>query len=280
MKIWLACGIVAAAFAFASVAPAAPERGSGNAPGSRTSEPFYQGKEGSWVLMRKPVNDGYSCSVNFITPTNGFTIVGPVDAETARNGRGTIWFTGKSVSGSEQASSVRIAVSGNNPYPSVPAQQISLPGKGGALIVAIDLRLTLKDKQDSNDIGVHLQGREVFRSKVIRLQEAYRKLEQCMNGSEKTTVASIDKPPTTPQNQLEMKDDELAIYYDILPDDPQRALKIAGARQMIRNYLVQSKTLKPPPARAPSDNVGRPSQNQGQRMCAYNNGQVGYLAPC
>lgn len=280
MKMWLAGGIVAAAFAFASATQAAPERRSGSASGSLTSEQFYAGKEGAWVLMHKPFNDGYSCSVNFITPTNNFAIVGPVDADTARNGRGMIWFTGKSVPVSGQAGSVRIAVSGNNPYPSVPAQQMSLPGQGGALIVAADLRLTLKDKRDGNMIGVQLQGREVFRSNVVRLQEAYRTLERCMNGSQSITKAPIEKPPTTPQQQLTMPDDELAIYYDIAPDDPQRALKLSGARQMIRNYLYQSKTLKAPPERVYSDAPVITNQRQEQRMCSYNNGQVGYLAPC
>lgn len=281
MKIWLAGGIVAAAFAFASATQAAPERRSGSASGSLTSERFYEGKEGSWVLMHKPFNDGYSCSVNFVTPTNSFAIVGPVDADTARNSRGMIWFTGKSIPGNGQSRSVRIAVSGNNPYPSVPAQQMSLPGQGGALIVAADLRLTLKDKRDSNMIGVQLEGREVFRSSVIRLQEAYRTLERCMNESPNITKkASGEKPPTTPQQQLTMSDDEIAIYYDIAPDDPQRTLKIAGARQMIRNYLYQSKTLKAPPERAYSSDTGRVNQEQQQRMCSYNNGQVGYLAPC
>jgi len=280
MKIWLAGGIVAAAFAFASATQAAPERKSGSASGSLTSERFYEGKEGSWVLMHKPFNDGYSCSVNFVTPTNSFAIVGPVDADTARNSRGMIWFTGKSVPGSGKASSVRIAVSGNNPYPSVPAQKISLPGQGGALIVAADLRLTLKDKRDSNTIGVQLQGREVFRSNVIRLQEAYRRLERCMNVSQNIMETSREKPQTTPQQQLTMPDDELAFYYDISPDDPQRKLKILGARQMIRNFLNQSKTLEPPMRRFESGTPGRNNQNQQQRMCSYNNGQVGYLAPC
>jgi len=225
MKMWLACGIVAAAFAFAGATQAAPERRSGSASGSLTSERFYEGKEGSWFLMHKPFNEGYSCSVNFVTPAGSFAIVGPVDADTAHNSRGMIWFTGKSVPGSGQARSVRIAISGNTPYPSVPAQQMSLTGQGGALIVAADLRLTLKDTRDSNMIGVQLQGREVFRSNVVRLQEAYRKLEGCMNVSQKITRTSNDKPPTTPQQQLTMPDDQLAIYYDIAPDDPQRALR-------------------------------------------------------
>lgn len=282
MKIWLSGGVVAAALAFASAIQAAPERGSDSASGSLTSEPFYEGKEGSWILMHKPSNDGYSCSVNFVTPTNNFAIVGPVDADMARNGRGMIWFTGKSIPATGQASSVRIALSGNNPYPSVPAQHMSLPGQGGALIVAVDLRLTLKDKEHDNIIGVQFKGREVFRSSIVHLQEAYRNLERCMNKSQAPVKKYSEKIPMTRQEQLTMTDDELATYYDIAPDDPERAIKVSNRRQM--NVLMVNQTKRLMEFRMPSisfsDGPARASQTQEQRMCGHNNGQVGYLAPC
>lgn len=79
-----------------------------------------------------------------------------------------------------------------------------------------------------------------------------------------------------------MTDDELATYYDIAPDDPERAIKVSNRRQM--NVLMVNQTKRLMEFRMPSisfsDGPARASQTQEQRMCGHNNGQVGYLAPC
>ena len=186
MKKWLIGVVVAMAWTGPCLAQVAPELlGGGDPDKPMFSEPFYKGAEGSWVLVRERLNTGYHCSVNFITPESTFSLRGPSDAEMARKGHGGIWFISEAISPVKESAIVPITLSSTNgPIQNVQAGHVSLPGQSsGALLLTIDVKKSLKEKPDSNELAIELQGKEVFRSKLVHLQLAYRQLSACMDAA-------------------------------------------------------------------------------------------------
>lgn len=185
MKLWLTGALCTLALAGPAYAQVAQEL-LGTAQGELYSEPFYKSKEGFWVLTHKPQNDGYRCTVNFITRQNTFAILGPATPDAARKNFGMIWFTGKTIPpATTTMQPVQITLSGNDPTRIVPAQHMSMPGVGNILILGIDVSKSIQEKPDSNEIAVQFQGKEVFRSKLVHLQDAYRTLDRCMSVAKK-----------------------------------------------------------------------------------------------
>ncbi|WP_421566999.1 hypothetical protein [Stenotrophomonas sp. PD6] len=188
MKNWLIGVVVTMAWTNPCVAQVAPELLGGADPDTPMfSESFYKGAEGNWVLVREPVNTGYHCSVNFITPDSTFSLRGPADAEMARKGHGGVWFISKAIPPVTKTEIAPITLSSTNyPTQNVQAALVSMPGQSsGALLLTIDVRKSVKEKPDSNELAIQFQGKEVFRSKVVQLQLAYRQLSACMNVAQK-----------------------------------------------------------------------------------------------
>lgn len=74
----------------------------------------------------------------------------------------------------------------NHPTQNVQAAHVSMPGQSsGALLLTIDVQKSVEEKPDSNELAIQLQGKEVFRSKVVQLQLAYRQLSACMSAARK-----------------------------------------------------------------------------------------------
>ncbi|WP_411851020.1 hypothetical protein ACLB90_19635 [Stenotrophomonas sp. LGBM10] len=188
MKNWLIGVVVTLAWTSPCLAQIAPELLGGADPDKPMfSESFYKGGEGSWVLVREPVNTGYHCSVNFITPESTFSLRGPADAGMARKGHGGVWFISKAIPPVTKSEIAPITLSStNHPTQSVEAAHVSLPGQSsGALLLTIDVKKSVKEKPDSNELAIQFQGKEVFRSKVVQLQLAYRQLSACMSAARK-----------------------------------------------------------------------------------------------
>ena len=184
MRLWLAGAIIASVFTGPASAQIAPELLGGGAPGAPMfGEPFYKGAEGSWVLVRERENTGYHCSVNFITRQGTFSLRGPGSADDARKHYGAIWFVSNLIPETSQPERVQITLSGNNPTATVSAAHVSRPGLGGALLLVVDIEKSMQEKPDSNEIAVQFQGKEVFRSRLVQLQAAYRTLARCMSAA-------------------------------------------------------------------------------------------------
>jgi hypothetical protein len=180
-KFLMALAALSAILAAHSAVAGTPSKGASN-DGPIFNEPFYKGDDALWVLMRNPQNDGYQCSVSFVTTHGTYSIHGPVDAEMAKTGTGMLWFEGPSVPKPDSSSRrVTLAVHGNDGALSWPATQTTI-GKAphGTLIVAVQIASVLKEKADANDLSISLDGTEVFRAKLVELQKAYGRLGECM----------------------------------------------------------------------------------------------------
>jgi hypothetical protein len=150
--------------------------------GGVVSEPFYSGGDALWVLMHDAHNDGYQCSVSFVTTNGTYSIHGPLDAEMAKTGTGMLWFESPRVPKPASPSQrVTLAVHGNDGELKWPAMQTTI-GKAshGTLIVAVQIASVLKEKADTNDLSISLDGNEVYRAKLVEIQKAYARLGACM----------------------------------------------------------------------------------------------------
>lgn len=188
MKNWLLGVVFTIAWTSPCVAQVAPELLGGADPDKPMfSESFYKGVEGNWVLVREPVNTGYHCSVNFITPDSTFSIRGPADAGMARMGHGGVWFISEAIPPVTKTEIVPITLSStNHPTQNAQAAHVSMPGQSsGALLLTIDVKKSVQEKPDTNELAIQFQGKEVFRSKVVQLQLAYRQLSACMSATHK-----------------------------------------------------------------------------------------------
>lgn len=145
------------------------------------SEPFYKGAEGFWVLMHKPQNDGYRCSVNFISNSGMFAMHGPWNAEMAKSGVGMIWFDGKDIPKAAQTGATKITVRSKDPTQTYPAIHATIgeAATNGVFILIVNMKALLAEKNETDDIAVDFGGKQVFSTQVIRLQEAYRRLGEC-----------------------------------------------------------------------------------------------------
>ena len=188
MKNWMIGVVLTMAWTSPCAAQIAPELLGGADPDTPMfSEPFYKGAEGSWVLVRETVNTGYHCSVNFITPDSTFSLRGPGDAGMARKGHGGVWFISEAIPSVTKTETVPITLSStNHPTQNVQAAHVSMPGqRSGAFLLTIDVKKSVQEKPDSNELAIQFQGKEVFRSKVVQLQLAYRQLSTCMSAARK-----------------------------------------------------------------------------------------------
>jgi hypothetical protein len=142
---------------------------------------FDKGDGYLWTLMHDAQNDGYQCSVSFITPKGTYSIHGPLDSEMAKTNSGTLWFDSPAVPATAGPQKVTLAVHGNDGAFNWPAVQTTI-GKTshGTLMVAVQIFSVLKEKADTNDISISLGGNEVFKAKLVGLQAAYAKLNDCM----------------------------------------------------------------------------------------------------
>lgn len=156
--------------------------GGGDPSSGLHSEPFYKGAEGFWVLMRNPGNDGYRCSVNFISDGGLFAIHGPWNAEMAKQGAGMIWFDGKDIPKAAQAGTASITVRSKDPVQTYPAihTTIGQAATNGVLILIVNMKAMLAEKNEADDIAVDFGGKQVFHTQPIRLQEAYAQLGRCV----------------------------------------------------------------------------------------------------
>ncbi|MFL9865084.1 hypothetical protein PQR67_12980 [Paraburkholderia fungorum] len=146
------------------------------------NEPFYTGDSGLWVLMHDARNDGYQCSVSFVTTNGTYSIHGPVDPEMAKTGKGTLWFDSPSIPRTDNSTQrVMLAVHGNGGALNWPALQTTIGNAPhGTFMVAVQIMSVLKDKADMNDLSVSFAGKEVFRAQLVEQQKAYARLSECM----------------------------------------------------------------------------------------------------
>jgi hypothetical protein len=143
---------------------------------------FDKGDGYFWVLVRSPKNDGYQCAVSFVTTNGTYSIHGPIDAEMAKTGTGMLWFDSPKVpKATAPMQRVTLAVHGNDGALTWPALQKTV-GKSphGTLMVAVQIASVLKEKADTNDLSISLDGMEVFAAKLVGLQKAYVRLAECM----------------------------------------------------------------------------------------------------
>lgn len=180
-KIRIALTALSAILAAHSAAAWTPPDGASN-DGAMVDEPFYEGDGGLWVLMHDARNDGYQCSVSFVTTNGTYSIHGPVDAETAKTGKGMFRFDSlnipKPVNSTQR---VMLAVHGNDGALNWPALQTTIGNAPhGTLIVAVQIMSVLKDKADTNDLSVSFAGEALFRAQLVEQQKAYARLSECM----------------------------------------------------------------------------------------------------
>jgi hypothetical protein len=176
--------LVLAALPAAASAQLPPELlGGGAQPSSKGqhSETFYKGKDGLWVLTRKPENDGYRCAVNFTSPTGLFIVHGPWDAEMGKKGVGMIWFDGKDIPTIAKAAPVKITVRSKDPTGTYPAIHTTIgKASNGVLILIVNMKKLLAETNETDDIAVDFGGKEVFQIHVVGLQDAYARLGACV----------------------------------------------------------------------------------------------------
>lgn len=145
------------------------------------SEAFYKGKEGFWVLMRNPQNDGLNCSVNFINNGGVFALHGPKDAAMAKKKMAMIWFSSKDVPKPASPQQANITVHSADPVQTWPVVNARMDDELGAFMAMTRVSDFAQQKHDSDEMVVEYEGKEVFRSKVIRIHEAIGVLNRCMS---------------------------------------------------------------------------------------------------
>ncbi|MFM0072244.1 hypothetical protein PQQ86_13840 [Paraburkholderia sediminicola] len=172
----------AALLSGAAVARAASEDASLSANGAVSHELFDKGDDYYWVLVRDPGNDGFQCSVSFVTTNGTYSIHGPMDAEMAKTGSGMLWFESPRIPKTPHSTQrVTLAVHGNDGAFNWPALQTTIGNTPhGTLMVAVQIMSVLKEKADTNNLSVSLAGNEVFKAKLVGLQAAYARLSGCM----------------------------------------------------------------------------------------------------
>lgn len=145
------------------------------------NETFYKGKDGLWVLTRKPENDGYRCAVNFTSTGGLFIMHGPWNADMAKKGVGMIWFDGKDIPAIAKAEATKITVRSKDPTRTYPAIHTTIgTAPNGVLILIVNMKALLAETNESDDIAVDFEGKEVFRTQVVGLQDAYARLGACV----------------------------------------------------------------------------------------------------
>ncbi len=149
--------------------------------GKMANTPFYKDKEGIWVLSHKAVNDGYQCSVSFITETASLKIAGPWDADMAKKGDGMLWFNSKDIPQVKAPKTVRVTFGNGLGNADVGAYQIpGSDGQGGVFILSLKFDSVLKDKSDTAHYTIGMDGKSMVDIKPIAVQAAYRRLKECM----------------------------------------------------------------------------------------------------
>ncbi|CAE6804749.1 hypothetical protein [Paraburkholderia nemoris] len=179
LSIALAAG---ALLSGAAAARAASDDASLSANGAVAHELFDKGSDYFWVLVRDPRNDGYQCSVSFVTANGTYSIHGPMDSEMAKTGSGMLWFESPRIPKTAHSTErVTLAVHGNDGAFNWPALQTTIGNTPhGTLMVAVQIMSVLKEKADTNSLSVSLAGNEVFKAKLVGLQAAYARLAGCM----------------------------------------------------------------------------------------------------
>lgn len=187
MKFMVLTAAVFGATAFASPAsaqiPLELLQGGGSQ-GERYSEAFYKGPEGFWVLMRNKANDGYGCSVNFITADSLFAFHGPMDAKQLKPD-GAVMFQGPSIPSPKEPNNVHVVLKSNDPEANFPMTNFRFQDGGGAFIMGMPVKEMMKQKHDAETITLVYQGKQVFQTSVIRMSAALKQLEQCIDKGKK-----------------------------------------------------------------------------------------------
>lgn len=180
MKIQMALMVLSAVLITHPAAAATVSDGA-NGGGALVDEPFYKGNGNLWLLVHSARNDGYLCSVSFVTTNGKYSIHGPLGAEMAKTGTGMLWFESPKVPKATPGKRVTLAVHGNDGAFKWPALQTTIGNSPyGTLIVTVNIMSVLKEKADTNDLSISLDGREVFQAKLVEIQKAYAKLGACM----------------------------------------------------------------------------------------------------
>ena len=159
-----------------------PELMGGGGPkgGGSYSDAFYKGEDGTWVLRRKTANDGYGCSVTFITPDATFALHGPFDAN-QRNPDGMVFFQSERIPRPQSPSNIYVLLKSMDPDANFPMTNIDLNDGQGTFIMGMPVSEMYKQKHDTETITLIYEGKEVFRSTVIRMSTALKQLKRCVD---------------------------------------------------------------------------------------------------
>jgi hypothetical protein len=180
-NVRIALAALLVALAPSALVARAPAGDRGESANPISHQLFDKGDGYLWTLMHDSQNDGYQCSVSFITPNGTYSIHGPLDAEMAKANSGSLWFDSPAVPATAGTQKVTLAVHGNDGAFNWPALQTTIGKTGhGTLMVAVQIFSVLKEKADTNDVSISLGGNEVFKAKLVGLQGAYAKLNACM----------------------------------------------------------------------------------------------------
>ncbi len=154
----------------------------GGSAGPTGHELFDKGDGYLWVLIYNSHNDGFQCSVNFITLKETYSIHGPLDAEMAKADTGSLWFDSPAIPATPEMRKVTLAVHGSDGAFNWPALQKTMSQTDhGTLIVLVKMSSMFTQKSDADNITVSLDGNEVFKTKLVGLQAAYAKLNTCIS---------------------------------------------------------------------------------------------------
>lgn len=156
----------------------------GGSGGESYSEAFYKGPEGFWVLMRNKANDGYGCSVNFITVDSLFALHGPINAQQT-NPDGMVMFQGKSVPNPKEPKNVHVVLKSNDPDGNFPMTNFRFTGDSGAFAMGMPVKEMMKQKHDTETLTLVYEGKQVFQVSVIRMSAALKQLQQCIDKGKK-----------------------------------------------------------------------------------------------
>lgn len=150
--------------------------------GELRSEQFYKAKDGMWVLMHPPEDNGYKCSINFFSGKDVMAIYGPWNEDMKKKGAGMVWLNGERIpEGSAKPKPIKLDIeSVDGPQKNVPALLGSIGKDQNIIILIVNIKELLKAKEDANIMKASIDGQMVFDVSLVQLKKAYGKLNSCM----------------------------------------------------------------------------------------------------
>lgn len=153
--------------------------GGGGSKGEAYSEAFYKGPEGTWVLRRNKQNDGYGCSVTFITKDSTFAFHGPLDSK-RREPDGMVTFQSPKIPRPKRPDNTYVLLKSTEPDANYPMTNIDLNDGQGTFIMAMPVEEMYMQKNEIDPIALVYQNKEVFQSTIIRMPAALKQLKRCI----------------------------------------------------------------------------------------------------